>query len=180
MSLFNNSTLSAAPTTPQKNNSLFGNNNTGGLFGNNQGGTGLFGNQNNMGFGQNNSNNLFGNNNNNNGGLFNNPMNTNTNNQFNFSSNNNNNSLFGNNNSNNMFGNNINNNTPQALECSLNVRFNGRDIVEKNGSSKFMNITALPELDYASPEELRLADYKEDIGDNKPQSRECPFALRCD
>ena len=160
MSLFNNSTLSAAPTTPQKNNSLFGNNNTGGLFGNNQGGTGLFGNQNNMGFGQNNSNNLFGNNNNNNGGLFNNPMNTNTNNQFNFSSNNNNNSLFGNNNSNNMFGNNINNNTPQALECSLNVRFNGRDIVEKNGSSKFMNITALPELDYASPEELRLADYE--------------------
>ena len=158
MSLFGNiGTLGAAPTTPQKNNNLFGGGNNS-LFGNNQGG-GLFGNTQNTGVFGSTSNNLFGNSNtnaNNGGGLFNTSITQNAN---NFSFSNNNNLFSGNNNANNnMLGNSIYN--QQQIESSLGFQFKYKDVLEKNINNKFMSIVALPEFDFASFEELRLADYE--------------------
>ena len=155
MSLFS---MGPAPTTPQKNglfgggsNSLFGNNNQGGLFGNLQN-TGTFGS---------NSNNLFGNNSNsNNGSLFNTTVSSNANN-FSFGMNNSN-TLFSNsnnNNNNNTFGNSIYN--QQQIECSIGFPFKGKEIPEKNtNKSIFMSLVVLQDFEFASFEELRLADYE--------------------
>ena len=128
MSLFNNSSLFSEPK-PQKNNNLFRNNNS--LFGNDKGETNNCENQNDTVLIHNNSNNLFTDGSRGVGVLFNSQINTNTNNKFSFKCSNNN-SLFCNNNSNNMFGKNKDSNTSQILECSLNVGFIGRDVVEKN------------------------------------------------
>ena len=71
-----------------------------------------------------------------------------------------NNSLFsGVSNVNNTFENNIGN-KKHIFECSLYVQFEGRIIQDIYGEElKFMSIVILPEFDYASQEEIRLADY---------------------
>ena len=50
-------------------------------------------------------------------------------------------------------------------DSTIGFYFNGKIVSEKNGNSKFMPITILPEFMHASAEELRLADHeKKDTG----------------
>ena len=156
-SIFNNAGA-AAPTTPVKTISLFGNSsNTGGGLFNQQGGTTLFGNNNNNPTGG-----LFSNNNQSNNSLFSNIPNTTSNNLFSTTSNGNNTFPFGNstNNGNSFFQNN-NNNATQSKNCSVGYQFKGNNILEKNTNSTFMSIFSLPEFNHASNEEMRLADYEQ-------------------
>ena len=64
----------------------------------------------------------------------------------------NNNNLFDNNN------NNINNNKKRLFQ-SKSCNFNGRNIIEKNGTSNFLSISSTNEFYELSLEELRLNDY---------------------
>jgi len=75
---------------------------------------------------------------------------------------NNNNSLFGASSTNifnfgNQNNNNINNN--KRLFQSISCNFNGRNIIEKNGTSNFLSISSTNEFYELSLEELRLNDY---------------------
>ena len=50
-------------------------------------------------------------------------------------------------------------------KSTIGYNFNGTNILEKNGNPIYLSISSLPEFYYASPEELRLADYeKTEIG----------------
>ena len=73
---------------------------------------------------------------------------------------NNNNSLFGESSPNLFnFGNQNNNNINNRLFQSISFNFNGRNIIEKNGTSNFLSISSTNEFYELSLEELRLNDY---------------------